>query len=73
MLLYVFDNDTNTVIRISIFVGLIIELWKIHKVVDVKVRGLEPSMYRKGIFELCSIPLYQREHLNGTKKFSLVF
>lgn len=32
VLLYVLDNDTNTIIRISCFVGLGIECWKINKV-----------------------------------------
>lgn len=32
VLLYVLDNDTNTIIRISCFVGLGIEFWKINKV-----------------------------------------
>nr|CAH7754683.1 unnamed protein product [Callosobruchus chinensis] len=36
VLLYVLDNETNTLIRVSCFVGLGIELWKILKVVDVK-------------------------------------
>ncbi|XP_060574557.1 putative lipid scramblase CLPTM1 [Ruditapes philippinarum] len=36
VLLYVFDNETNTVVRISVFIGLLIEIWKIHKVVNVK-------------------------------------
>merc|ERR1719481_568790 len=35
VVLYVFDNDTNTVIRISCFVGLVIEIWKVTKVTDV--------------------------------------
>lgn len=35
VLLYVLDNDTNTVVRISCFIGLCIEIWKIRKVVDV--------------------------------------
>nr|CAG4643808.1 EOG090X032C [Lepidurus arcticus] len=35
VLLYVLDNETNTLIRISCGVGLLIELWKIKKVVDV--------------------------------------
>lgn len=38
VLLYVLDNETNFVVRISVFIGLGIELWKIHKVIDVKVR-----------------------------------
>lgn len=32
VLLYVLDNETNTLIRISCFVGLAIEVWKIQKV-----------------------------------------
>lgn len=37
VLLYVLDNDTNTVIKLSCFVGLCIEVWKIHKVVDINI------------------------------------
>merc|ERR1719362_587685 len=37
VLLYVLDNETNTVIKISCLVGLGIEIWKINKVVDVSV------------------------------------
>ncbi|XP_050430541.1 putative lipid scramblase CLPTM1 [Adelges cooleyi] len=37
VLLYVLDNDTNTIIRISCFVGLAIECWKINKVVDISL------------------------------------
>lgn len=37
VLLYVFDNDTNTIIRISCLIGLAIEVWKINKVIDVKL------------------------------------
>jgi len=50
VMLYVFDNDTNTVIRISCFVGLCIELWKVTKVQDVsfdlqnKVLGVFPRI-----------------------------
>ena len=36
VLLYVFDNETNTIVVVSCFVGLIIECWKITKVVDIK-------------------------------------
>ncbi|KAF5289121.1 hypothetical protein FQA39_LY15223 [Lamprigera yunnana] len=36
VLLYVLDNETNTLIRISCVVGLVIELWKINKVMDIK-------------------------------------
>jgi hypothetical protein len=34
VLLYVIDNDTNTMVRISIFIGIIIELWKVPKVLN---------------------------------------
>ena len=37
VLLYVMDNETNTIVKISIFVGLCIELWKINKVVNIQV------------------------------------
>lgn len=37
VLLYVLDNDTNTMIRVSIGIGLLIELWKIPKVVNIKI------------------------------------
>ncbi|XP_022164187.1 cleft lip and palate transmembrane protein 1 homolog [Myzus persicae] len=37
VLLYVLDNDTNTIIRISCFVGLGIECWKINKVLDISI------------------------------------
>lgn len=36
VLLYVLDNETNTLVRVSCFVGLCIEIWKIKKVVDIK-------------------------------------
>jgi len=36
VLLYVFDNETNTIVVVSCFVGLIIECWKITKVVDIR-------------------------------------
>lgn len=35
VLLYVFDNDTNFMIRLSCFMGLAIEVWKINKVIDI--------------------------------------
>lgn len=37
VLLYVWDNDTNIMIRISVFVGLFIELWKIKKVINIEL------------------------------------
>lgn len=58
VLLYVLDNDTNTLIRISVGIGLLIEIWKIHKVSDVninyerKIFGIIPriSMQDKGSY-----------------------
>merc|ERR1712029_345234 len=50
VVLYVFDNDTNTVISISTIVGLGIEIWKVTKVQDVsvdfdnKIFGLIPRL-----------------------------
>ncbi|KAK7086896.1 Cleft lip and palate transmembrane protein 1 like protein [Halocaridina rubra] len=37
VLLYVLDNETNFVIKVSCFIGLAIELWKITKVTDVSI------------------------------------
>ncbi|XP_026501018.1 putative lipid scramblase CLPTM1 [Vanessa tameamea] len=37
VLLYVLDNETNVMVRISCFIGLLIEIWKINKVMDVKI------------------------------------
>ncbi|CAF0827981.1 unnamed protein product [Rotaria sordida] len=34
VLLYVFDNETNTMVRISVCVGILIELWKIPKILN---------------------------------------
>jgi len=44
VLLYVLDHETNTLIRISCFIGLGIEIWKIHKVVDVKIDRENPYL-----------------------------
>jgi hypothetical protein len=37
VMLYVLDNEANTLIRIGCGVGLAIEVWKINKVIDIKV------------------------------------
>lgn len=50
VLLYVLDNDTNTIVQISCGVGLCIEIWKINKVVDIsivrssKILGIFPKI-----------------------------
>ena len=45
VLLYVLDNDTNTIVRISIGIGLLIELWKIKKVIDIKVNREQRMLF----------------------------
>lgn len=37
VLLYIMDNETNFVVIISVFIGLLIELWKVTKVVDIRL------------------------------------
>uniref|UniRef100_A0A915IZU1 Uncharacterized protein n=1 Tax=Romanomermis culicivorax TaxID=13658 RepID=A0A915IZU1_ROMCU len=37
VLLYILDNETNFVIRCSVGIGVLIELWKIPKCMDVSV------------------------------------
>ncbi|XP_021917519.1 cleft lip and palate transmembrane protein 1 homolog [Zootermopsis nevadensis] len=37
VLLYVLDSDTNTVNKLTCFVGLCTEVWKIQKVVDISI------------------------------------
>lgn len=39
--LYVLDNEANMIITISCFVGLLIEIWKINKVVDFSLNREE--------------------------------
>ncbi|XP_053866069.1 putative lipid scramblase CLPTM1 isoform X1 [Malaclemys terrapin pileata] len=50
VLLYILDNETNFVVQVSVFIGLLIDLWKITKVMDVrldrdnKVAGIFPRL-----------------------------
>lgn len=37
VLLYVIDNDTNFVVRLSVGIGLLIEMWKVPKCMDVSI------------------------------------
>lgn len=37
VLLYVLDNETNMMVRISCFISLLIEVWKINKVMNVNI------------------------------------
>ena len=50
VLLYVCDNETNFMVKISIGIGLLIELWKITKVSDVsfdRENKYETTLYLK--------------------------
>ncbi|XP_019870701.2 cleft lip and palate transmembrane protein 1 homolog [Aethina tumida] len=58
VLLYVLDNETNTLVRISCFLGLGIELWKINKVVDVKLDGWKLQFTDKGSYVESSTKQY---------------
>ncbi|CAL8350100.1 unnamed protein product [Arctogadus glacialis] len=50
VLLYILDNETNFVVQVSVFIGLLIDFWKITKVMDVKldrenkIAGLIPRL-----------------------------
>ena len=44
VLLYILDNDANMMIRISIFISLLIEMWKITKVVDISIDFSRPIL-----------------------------
>lgn len=46
VLLYILDNETNFVVQVSVFIGVLIDLWKITKVMDVRVR--RPPQARAG-------------------------
>jgi hypothetical protein len=64
--LYVLDNDTNTVVRISCGVGLLIEIWKITKVSDVSFDFENPVL---GIIPRLSIVERKDYKNSGTKEF----
>ena len=66
VLLYVLDNETNTLIKISCGVGLCIEIWKIHKVVDVSI---DPENQFLGIFPKFIFKDKGSYEESGTKEF----
>lgn len=43
VLLYILDNETNFVVQVSVFIGLLIDFWKITKVMDVRVSSNSPA------------------------------
>merc|ERR1712004_532798 len=63
---YVLDNETNTLIKISCFVGLGIEVWKITKVSDVSI---DPEQKVLGIFPKIIISDKADYDESGTKEF----
>ncbi|XP_044254210.1 cleft lip and palate transmembrane protein 1 homolog [Tribolium madens] len=58
VLLYVLDNETNTLVRISCFIGLGIEVWKIYKVVDIKFENGRLIFKDKGSYVESSTKVY---------------
>ena len=44
VLLYVLDSETNAMIKVSCFVGLGIEIWKINKVIDFSIDRENPIL-----------------------------
>ncbi|KAJ3631025.1 hypothetical protein MTP99_012182 [Tenebrio molitor] len=60
VLLYVLDNETNTLVRISCFIGLGIELWKIYKVVDIKFENGRLIFKDKGSYVESSTKVYDK-------------
>lgn len=66
VVLYVFDSDTNTVIRISCFVGLAIEIWKVTKVQDVSFNFENKIL---GIFPRITLDDKKDYKDSGTKEF----
>ncbi|XP_055837143.1 putative lipid scramblase CLPTM1 [Episyrphus balteatus] len=66
VLLYVLDNETNIMIRLSCFVGLGIEVWKIHKVVDIKYDGSDKVL---GVFPRISFKDKSSYEESSTKEY----
>ncbi|XP_066262932.1 putative lipid scramblase CLPTM1 [Euwallacea similis] len=58
VLLYILDNETNVMVKLSCFVGLGIELWKILKVVDVKFENGKIKFTDKGSYVESSTKQY---------------
>lgn len=47
VLLYILDNETNFVVQVSVFIGLLIDFWKITKVMDVRVSNCDYRFLRR--------------------------
>ncbi len=66
VLLYVLDNETNTIIKVSCFVGLAIEVWKINKVLDISIHPEETFL---GVFPKVSFKDKGSYEESGTKEY----
>ncbi|CAG9859281.1 unnamed protein product [Phyllotreta striolata] len=60
VLLYVLDNETNTLIRISCFASVGIECWKIWKVVDIKFENGRLTFKDKSSYVESSTKVYDK-------------
>ena len=70
VLLYVLDNETNFVIKVSCFVGLGIEVWKITKVSGDSWRGGGKQEGRECPFALhitCRLGGYNNDDNNNRR------
>merc|ERR1712142_675640 len=47
--LYILDNDANTMIIINIFIGMLIDVWKIKKVLYIYKTSVGPSQEQAAI------------------------
>lgn len=69
VVLYVLDNETNMIVKISVIIGLAIEIWKIQKVLDI-------SLDREHkIFGLLPKPVFKEKSTyieSATKKYDMV-
>jgi hypothetical protein len=66
IVLYVLDQDTNTMVRISCCVGLVIELWKITKITDVSLDFENPVL---GIIPRLKVKEKEEYGQSGTGNF----
>lgn len=66
VLLYVLDNETNTLIKVSCFVGLGIEIWKINKVIDFSIDSENPIL---GVIPRLTFKDKSDYEESGTKTF----
>jgi len=66
IVLYVLDQDTNTMVRLSCCVGLVIECWKITKITDVSLDFDNPVL---GIIPRIKIEEKEEYENSGTKEY----